>query len=48
MHNNTLSLSSIRNDVGTTTAEYAVCTGAATGFGCLLYAGSGAPAWVGR
>ncbi|MEI2821249.1 MAG: DUF4244 domain-containing protein [Marmoricola sp.] len=37
MHNNTLSLSSIRNDVGTTTAEYAVCTGAATGFGCLLY-----------
>mgnify|MGYP001410891074 CR=1 FL=1 len=26
-----------REDWGTTTAEYAVCTGAATGFGCLLY-----------
>ncbi|HNM96626.1 MAG TPA: DUF4244 domain-containing protein [Marmoricola sp.] len=27
----------VRDDWGTTTAEYAVCTGAATGFGCLLY-----------
>ena len=27
----------VRDDRGTTTAEYAVCTGAATGFAALLF-----------
>lgn len=34
---NNTTLARVRDEAGTTTAEYAVCTGAATGFAALLF-----------